>query len=92
MVLPALLLVAIWFVLAIGADKGANDLQEGAQASPGAESIALLAIDADPTGNTVDLPIDSAMGRRTPSRRRRAVSRQACPWPPGPRAGSWRDV
>jgi len=32
MVLPALLLVPIWSVLAIGADKGANDLQEGAQA------------------------------------------------------------
>jgi hypothetical protein len=59
MVLPALLGVPIWSVLAIGADKGANDLQEGAQASPGAESIALLAMDADPTGNTMDPPIDS---------------------------------
>jgi len=31
----------------------------GVQASPPADSVALLAIDADPTGNTIDPPIDS---------------------------------
>ena len=54
-----LLLLAIWSVLTIGADKRVDGLQEGADASSPAGSVALLAIDADPTGNTIGSPIDS---------------------------------
>jgi len=59
MAVRILLLLSVWSVLAIGAESGTNRPPAAAQAAPPAQTVALLAIDADPTGNTIGPPTDT---------------------------------